>query len=170
MIDAHVEDHSRSMVVSGRTEADDRASAVARTVGSIVKLNVSRGDVVKEGDVIATLSDEARDGAGRPGGGAGRAAADRPRVASSKLIKRGIVAANDKNQLEADLRAAEAGLALAKAEYERGVVRAPISGVVSQRSDDDRTGDAAEQHGGRGHRSRSDARRRRDRRAAAWRA
>jgi len=130
VIDAHVEDHSRSMVVSGRTEADDRASAVTRTVGSILKLNVKRGDVVKEGDVIATLTDEAR---------AAQVAQAEALVAQrhtdleskSKLIKRGIVASNDMNQLEADLRAAEAGLALAKAEYERGVVRAPISGVVS---------------------------------------
>src|SRR5262249_18261145 len=60
-IDAQVEGHSRSLVLSGRTEADDRASAVTRTIGSITSLNVKRGDVVKVGDVIATLSDEARE-------------------------------------------------------------------------------------------------------------
>ena len=48
-----------------------------------------------------------------------------------KLIKRGIVAANEENALEADLRAAEAALAMAKAEHERGLIVAPISGVVS---------------------------------------
>ena len=55
------ESHARAIVLSGRTEADDRASAVARTAGSIVELKVRRGDGVSEGDVIAVLSDEARE-------------------------------------------------------------------------------------------------------------
>lgn len=129
-IDARVEGHSRSLVLSGRTEADDRASAVTRTTGSIIELNVRRGDVVKVGDVIATLSDEARKAQVTQ---AEALVQQRQADLDAKLplIKRGIVAANDKNQLEADLRAAEATLAMAKAEYERGLVRAPISGVIS---------------------------------------
>ncbi len=130
VMEAAVEDHSRPLILSGRTEADDRASAVARAVGSIVALNVQRGDVVTEGDVIATLSDEAR---------AAKVAQAEALVrqrqadldAQMALIKRHIAPANDKNQLEADLSAAEAALALAQAEFERGLVRAPISGVVS---------------------------------------
>jgi len=42
------------------------------------------------------------------------------------------VPANEKNMLEAELRSAEATLAMAKAEHERGLIRAPIAGVVSQ--------------------------------------
>src|SRR5687768_16479308 len=53
-----VESHARSLVLSGRTEADDRANAVARTAGTILELKVRRGDRVAEGDVLATLSDE----------------------------------------------------------------------------------------------------------------
>lgn len=129
-VEARVEGHSRSLVLSGRTVADDRASAVTRAVGSILELNVKRGDEVKEGDVIATLTDEAR--AAQVSQAEALVAQRQIDLESkSKLIKRGIVASNEINQLEADLRAAEAGLALAKAEYERGVVRAPISGVVS---------------------------------------
>lgn len=127
---ASPEQHSRVLALSGRTEADNKASAVARTTGSIVELNVRRGDLVKEGDVIATLSDEAR--------GAQVAEAEalvqQRRIdldAKLKLIQRGVVAANDRNLLEADLRAAEATLAAAKAEHERGLIRAPIAGVVS---------------------------------------
>jgi multidrug efflux system membrane fusion protein len=41
------------------------------------------------------------------------------------------MAANDRDELEADLRAAEAALAVAQAEFERGQIRAPISGIVS---------------------------------------
>jgi multidrug efflux system membrane fusion protein len=117
-------------VLSGRTEADDRASAVARTEGSIVELNVRRGDIVHEGDVIATLSDEAREAQVTQA----EALVQQRQAdleAKLQLIKRGVSPANEKNQIEADLRAAEAALALAKAEFERGIVRAPISGVVS---------------------------------------
>jgi multidrug efflux system membrane fusion protein len=129
-IDARVEGHSRSLVLSGRTEADDRASAVARTVGSILELKVRRGDIVKEGDVIATLSDEAREAqVAEAEALVQQRQADLD--AKSQLMKRGIIPANDRNQLQADLRSAEAALAMAKAEYDRGVVRAPISGVVS---------------------------------------
>ncbi len=127
---AHVEDHSRGLTLSGHTEADNRASAVARAIGSIVELKVNRGDSVKEGDIIAVLSDEARDA---------KVAEAEALVqqrqgdldTQMKLIKRGVMPANDQNQLEALLRSAEASLATAKAERERGLVRAPISGVVS---------------------------------------
>ena len=50
-----------AIVLSGRTEADNRATAVARTSGSIVELRVKRGSVVKKGDIVAVLSDEARE-------------------------------------------------------------------------------------------------------------
>jgi len=130
VVTADVQEHSRVLSLSGRTEADNRASAMARTAGSIVELKVRRGDRVQEGDIIATLSDEAR--------GAQVAEAEAlvqqkqtDLDAKLKLIERGVVPANDKNLLEAELRSAEAALAMAKAENERGVVRAPIAGVVS---------------------------------------
>lgn len=131
VITAEVEQHSRTLSLAGRTEADNRASAVARTAGSIVELNVQRGDRVEVGDVIATLSDEAREAQ------VAEAAAhvDQKRTdleAKMKLIERGVMAANDKSMLEAELRSAEAALAMAEAEHERGLVRAPIAGVVSQ--------------------------------------
>jgi len=130
VITAHVEEHSRSLVVSGQTEADNRASAVARAQGFIVDLKVKRGDQVKQGDIIATLSDEARDAQVAQA----EALVQQRRTdleAKLKLIQRGIIAANEKNQLEAELRSAEAALAAAEAERERGIVRAPITGVVS---------------------------------------
>jgi multidrug efflux system membrane fusion protein len=130
IVTAKVEEHSRVLALSGRTEADNRARAVARTLGSIVELKVDRGDIVKEGDILATLSDEAREA---------QVAEAEAMVqmrktdleAKIKLIDRGVIAANDKNQIEADLRAAESALAQARAEHERGLIRAPISGVVS---------------------------------------
>jgi multidrug efflux system membrane fusion protein len=130
VVEAKVESHVGNLVLSGRTVADDRGSAVTRTPGTIVELSVRRGDTVAEGDVIATLSDEARAAQVTQA----EALVEQRRTdleAKARLIERGVIAANEKQQLEADLRAAEAGLALAKAEHERGLVKAPISGVVS---------------------------------------
>lgn len=127
---AVLERHVGDLVLSGRTEADDRANAVTRAMGTIVELKVRRGDRVREGDVIATLSDEAREAQVAQA----EALVEQRRTdleAKARLIERGVIAANERKQLEADLRAAEAGLALAKAEYERGLVLAPINGVVS---------------------------------------
>lgn len=130
VIEARVEDHARSIALSGRTEADDRASAVARTTGSIIELRVRRGDVVAEGDVVALLSDEAREAQVAQA----QALVDQRRTdleAKLTLIERGVTPANERDLLEANLRAAEAALAQAEAELERGTIRAPIGGVVS---------------------------------------
>ena len=53
--------HSRKLVLSGRTEADRKVTVVARTGGVLTELRVRRGDRVNKGDVIAVLSDEARE-------------------------------------------------------------------------------------------------------------
>src|SRR5262245_37505224 len=50
-----LETHQPSLILSGRTEADKRAQAIARAAGTIVDLRVRRGSVVKKGDIIAVL-------------------------------------------------------------------------------------------------------------------
>ena len=130
VVEARLANHARQIVLSGRTEADDRASAVARAAGTIEDLRVRRGSVVVQGDVLAVLSDEAREAHVLQA----ESLVQQRRAdleAKSKLIKRGVIAANEKNQLEAELRASEAALAQAKAESERAQVLAPIAGVVS---------------------------------------
>ena len=53
--------HSRKLTISGRTEADKRVMVMARTSGVLTELRVKRGSQVQKGDVIAILSDEARE-------------------------------------------------------------------------------------------------------------
>ena len=53
--------HSRKLVLSGRTEADRKVVTFARTGGVLQELRVRRGSRVKKGDVIAVLSDDARE-------------------------------------------------------------------------------------------------------------
>src|SRR6187455_1010760 len=61
VIDTNVVSHSRKLLLSGRTEADRKVVTFARTNGMLQELKVRRGSQVKKGDVIAILSDEARE-------------------------------------------------------------------------------------------------------------
>src|SRR6185295_13446783 len=61
VIDTSVVSHSRKLVLSGRTEADRKVVTFARTNGLLQELKVRRGSHVKKGDIIAVLSDDARE-------------------------------------------------------------------------------------------------------------
>lgn len=123
--------HVRRLILSGRTEADRKIMAVARTTGVVTELNVRRGSSVNKGDVIAVLSDEAREA---------QVAQARAQVAQKKaewqarsvLIERGSLPKLDLAGLEFQTKSAEAGLANAEAERARGVVLAPWSGTVNE--------------------------------------
>ncbi|CAH1648811.1 efflux RND transporter periplasmic adaptor subunit [Chelatococcus asaccharovorans] len=130
VVETRKEDHARRIVLSGRTEADRRVTVAARANGTVIDLKVRRGSVVKTGDVIAVLSDEAREAIV-----AQASAKLEQRRAELKarltLIEQGNMASLQKPSLEAELRAAEAGLAQAEAERDKSKVRAPIDGIVN---------------------------------------
>jgi multidrug efflux system membrane fusion protein len=124
-----VVEHGRKLVLSGRTEADKRVTLTARTGGVLTELRVRRGTQVEKGDIIAVLSDDARK--------AQVAQAESLVIqrrteldAKRRLIASGAVPKLELVNLEAQLKAAEATLAAAEAELERGLVRAPWAGVV----------------------------------------
>jgi membrane fusion protein, multidrug efflux system len=121
--------HSRKLVLSGRTEADKRVTVTARTGGVLTELRVRRGAWVKTGDVIAVLSDEAREAQVIQ---AKSLVTQRQTELDSKrgLLKSGAIPRLEGVNLEAQLEAAKAALAAAEAELERGIVRAPWAGVV----------------------------------------
>jgi multidrug efflux system membrane fusion protein len=131
VIDAKSERHSRKLILSGRTEADRKVTAVARTGGVLTELRVRRGQTVQKDEIIAVLSDEAREA---------QVAQARALVAQRKaefearrrLIENGTMPRLDLGNLEAQARSAEAALAGAEAERERGFVRAPWAGVVTE--------------------------------------
>lgn len=131
VVPVSVAPHQRAIVLSGRTEADRRATAIARASGIVLDLRVRRGSVVKTGDVIAVLSDEAREATVAQA----RARLEQRRAefnAKIRLIETGNLPALSRPQIEADLRGAEAALAQAEAERDKGNVLAPISGVVNE--------------------------------------
>jgi multidrug efflux system membrane fusion protein len=127
---AHVEPRSRQLVLSGRTEADRKMMVTARVDGVVSDLKVRRGSVVKEGDVIAVLSDEAREARVLQA----RAMLTQRKTelaARMKLVEQGTMPKLEAVNLETQFKAAEAGLAAAEAEKERSVIRAPWSGIVN---------------------------------------
>jgi multidrug efflux system membrane fusion protein len=121
--------HSRKLTVAGRTEADKRVTVTARTGGVLTELRVKRGMWVKKGEIIAILSDEAREAQVAQA----EAVVTQKRTeldAKRALIMTGTLPRLQLVDLEAQVKAAEAALAGAEAERDRGVVRAPWSGVV----------------------------------------
>ncbi len=131
VLPAIVEPRSRKLTLSGRTEADVRTMAVARTNGTVTQLNVRRGSIVKADEIIAVLSDEARES------NVAQAAArleQRQKEYDAKrlLVESGNLAKLNLAQFEADLKGAQALLAQAEAERDRGMVRAPVAGVINE--------------------------------------
>jgi multidrug efflux system membrane fusion protein len=122
--------HARKLVLSGRTEADRKVTITARTGGVITELNVRRGSRVKKDDVIAVLSDEAREAQVLQA----RALYTQRKTeldAKRKLIDTGALPRLELVNLEAQFKAAEAALAGAEAERDRGIVRAPWDGIIT---------------------------------------
>ena len=122
--------HTHKLVLSGRTEADRKVTIMARTGGVITELNVRRGTRVKKNDVIAVLSDEAREAQVLQA----RALYNQRKTeleAKRRLIDTGALPRLELVNLEAQFKAAEAALAAAEAERDRGVVRAPWDGIIT---------------------------------------
>src|SRR5947209_1649587 len=131
VIEAQVEPRKRNLVLSGRTEADRKMMLTARADGTVTELKVRRGSVVKEGDIIAVLSDEAREARVLQA----RAMLMQRRTelaAKMKLVEQGTMPKLEAVNLETQYKAAEAGLAAAEAERERSVIRAPWAGLVNE--------------------------------------
>jgi multidrug efflux system membrane fusion protein len=131
VIETSVVQHSRKLLLSGRTEADKKVMAVARTGGVLTELNVKRGSHVKKGDVIAVLSDEAREAQVLQA----KALLDQRKIeleAKRRLIELNAVPRLELSNLEAQHRAAQAAVAAAEAERDRGVIIAPWSGIVTE--------------------------------------
>jgi len=130
VVETQAQQHSRKLILSGRTEADRKVNVSARTGGVLTELRVKRGQHVKHGDVIAVLSDDAREAQVAQA----RALYNQRKIeldARRKLIEQGTLPKLELVNLESQYKAAEAALAQAEAERDRGVVRAPWDGVIT---------------------------------------
>jgi multidrug efflux system membrane fusion protein len=129
VIRTNVVPHSRKLTISGRTEADRHVVLTARAAGVVTDLRIKRGTVVQKDDIIAVLSDEAREA--QVAQAQAVVAQKRTELeAKRQLIQTGSIPRLQLVDMEAQLKSAEAALANAEAERDRGIVRAPWSGVI----------------------------------------
>jgi len=123
--------HSPTLTLSGRTEADRKVAVAARTGGVLTELRVKRGQHVEKDEIIAVLSDEAREAQVTQA----EALVEQRKAeldAKRTLIASGALPKLDLVNLEAQHKAAQAALASARAERDRGLVRAPWAGVITE--------------------------------------
>jgi multidrug efflux system membrane fusion protein len=131
VVPAHLVPHSRKLILSGHTEADRKVMVTARTGGVVTELKVRRGDRVTKGDVVAVLSDEAREA--HVAQAEALVTQRRTELAAKRgLIESGTLPRLNLVDLESQLKVAEATLAAAIAERDRGVVRAPWTGIITE--------------------------------------
>ena len=131
VLDTQQVQHYRKLMLSGRTEADKKVTLVARTGGLLTELRVRRGSRVEKGQVLAVLSDEAREAQVMQA----KALVEHRKIeldAKRRLIELNAVPRLELANLEALHKAAMAGLALAEAERDRGLVVAPWAGVITE--------------------------------------
>ena len=131
VLDSQLVQHHRKLLLSGRTEADKKVTLIARTAGVLTELRVRRGSRVEKGDVIAILSDEAREAQVMQA----KALVEQRKIeldAKRRLIELNAVPRLELSSLEAQHKAAVAALAVAEAERDRGVITAPWSGVITE--------------------------------------
>jgi len=127
-------------------EAIDQATLAAQTSGRVVKINFDTNDYVKEGDVLLEITNKEQ-GAKLAASEAdllrAKAAYNEARLTYNrykKLFPKGAISKGDLDRADADARAkkqqikaADAYLINAKESLKYTIVRAPFSGVVSDR-------------------------------------
>lgn len=114
-------------------ESDIDAPVPARVDGDVVKILVEEGDVVAKGDILARLDGQRL----KLEMLSAKANLDRVRGEYERLRElreRNLVSATMYDGLRYDVDALEAAYRLAALNYEYAAIRAPISGVVSERT------------------------------------
>lgn len=114
-------------------EADGEAQVKAKVGGEIVRLLVEEGDTVKAGQALAKVDDaRLRLELARAKANVDKVAQDYQR--NLELHEKGLLPAGTFEGLRYDLDALKASYELTRLELSYTTIRAPISGVISQRS------------------------------------
>ena len=120
-----------SLLLRGRTQAEDRVDVRAETEGAIEELAVSKGDRVKAGDLLCRIDTRTRE-AHLAQAKAQLAQADADYEAAKKLAKNGYTAETRVRTLKAQRDAAMAGVEAADWDMKRTEIVAPISGIIEK--------------------------------------
>jgi membrane fusion protein (multidrug efflux system) len=122
----------RVLEVTGALAADESADVAAERDGQVASVRVERGTYVEKGAVLATLDErEAKAQLDQARASLAWAKAEVERYA--ELRKKQIVAKAEDQRKATDLDLASASLALAEKGYADCTIRAPFSGVVTEK-------------------------------------
>ena len=131
----HVEAVERSVSLPGDVRPFEQASLLAKVPGYLKWVRIERGDRVKRGQILGVLESPETD---QQVHSARADLANRRQLAlrNRRLVKKGLVSEQEKENADAALSIAEANLqrVLALQEYEK--IRAPFDGVITARRAD----------------------------------
>ncbi len=113
----------------GRTKASSIVSITPETTGVVTAVNVTKGQVVKPGDVLCVL-DEGTRAAAVAQAEATLAQAQNAYDSNKTLREKGLAPSNSGISAEASLRQAQTAFDQAKLEYDRAKVTTKVGGVV----------------------------------------
>lgn len=113
-------------------EAQDEATVVSKVRGIVKSINVEEGDFVEEGDVLAQLEDEQLELE------ASRAKSTMDRLLNElnrkeELFNKNLISAQEFENAKYEYEAQKSEYGLAQLKIKNSQIRAPISGVVSDR-------------------------------------
>jgi membrane fusion protein (multidrug efflux system) len=131
---ATVESHvlPRVLEVTGALTADESADIAAERDGQVASVRVERGSYVEKGAILATLDDrEAK--AQLDQARASLAWADSESARYAELRQKQVVAKSENQRKETDRDLNKAALSLAEKSFTDCVIRAPFSGVVTEK-------------------------------------
>jgi membrane fusion protein, multidrug efflux system len=122
----------RVLEVTGALTADESADIAAERDGQVAGVRVERGSYVEKGTILATLDDrEAK--AQLDQARASLAWADSESARYAELRQKQVVAKSENQRKETDRDLNQAALALAEKNFTDCVIRAPFSGVVTEK-------------------------------------
>ncbi|MFN4273181.1 MAG: efflux RND transporter periplasmic adaptor subunit [Aliihoeflea sp.] len=131
VVDAPRVVHARTIQVSGRTEANQRAVLAARVAGIVQELPVRQGENVEAGDLVMRLDTEGKEAAVET---ARQLLAQRETefAATERLVDSGNLPRLQLDNARSALASARSQLEAAEAEVGRFEVRAPFPGIVDR--------------------------------------
>lgn len=125
------EPYRRTLIVSGRTEANKTVAVSSRGPGFVEDLPVAKGSTVPAGTVVARLADEGRSAALKQA--EAHLAQRRAELdAATRLTETGNNPRLNLSATRVALDAAAAALELARVEVEKKTLTTPIAGIVDQ--------------------------------------
>jgi len=120
------------LALPGETEPDQDVCVSSESAGTVIWLGVDEGDWVEKGALIARLDAASSDAKFNQVKASKKLAAEQLRR-RRELLKKGVLAQEEFDQMEAELERTEASLKEMLVNVQYGVVRAPISGVINSR-------------------------------------